>query len=103
MLLWLALLFYGLLLGGSPGPGYARMVPIGYVGIMALGFCGAAAGLIGIALRKKAVFFAAAILGAAGSIPLFLLELPEAGIVFLLIGIQPLLGLLTRSRKRSGD
>lgn len=41
ILMWLALLFYGFFLGGSPGPGYERMVPIAYVGIIFL--------LIGIA------------------------------------------------------
>lgn len=61
---WLALLFYGLFLGGSPGPGYERMVPIPYVSVMASGFFGAAAGLIGIAAEKKAVLFAAAVLSA---------------------------------------
>ncbi|HWQ75802.1 MAG TPA: hypothetical protein VN441_10835 [Syntrophomonas sp.] len=91
ILLWLALLFYGFFLGGSPGPGYERMVPIAYAGVMALGFFGAVVGLMGVAAGKKAALYAAAVLGAVGSAPLFLLELPAAGIIFLLIGIAPLL------------
>lgn len=100
ILLWLVLLFYGVFLGGSPGPGYERMVPTAYAGVMTLGFFGAVAGLIGVAAEKRAALFAAAVLGTVGSLPLFLLELPAAGIIFLLISMVPLLGLLIRNNRK---
>ena len=102
ILFWLVLLFCALLLGGCPGPSYERTVPMSFAGILAIGLVGAVIGLVGIAKapKSKLSLIAAAVLGAVGSAPLFLLELPVVGIVFLLIGLAPLLGLLIRSDKR---
>jgi predicted membrane metal-binding protein len=102
ILFWLVLLFYALLLGGSPGPGYERTTPMSFAGIMAIGLAGAVVGLVGIvkAPKSKPSLIAAAVLGAVGSVPLFLLELPVVGVIVLLIGLEPLLGLLIRPNTR---
>ncbi|MDR1620494.1 MAG: hypothetical protein LBS18_07530 [Clostridiales bacterium] len=104
ILFWLALLFYGFFLGGSPGPGYERTVPMSFAGVMAIGFAGAVVGLVGIvkAPKGKPLLTAAAVLGAVGSAPLFLLELPVVGVIVLLIGLVPLLGLLIRPNRMEG-
>lgn len=95
-LFWLALLFFALFLGGSPGPGYARTVPMRYVCLIALGLAGAVIGTItatrsprGASSRGKAAAGTAALLGAAGSVPMFLLELTAIGVVCLAAGLLP--------------
>jgi hypothetical protein len=98
ILLWLALLFYAFLLGGSPGPGYERTVPMSFAGVMAIGLAGAVVGLVGIAKapKGKPSLIAAAVLGAVGGVPLFLLELPVVGVIVLLTALAPFFGLLIR-------
>lgn len=94
ILFWLTALFFGFFLGGSPGPGYERSVPLAYAGVMALGLLGAAVGLAGIAADKGAKpLLIAAALGVAGSLPFFLMGLYAAGLAALLAGAAPLLGL----------
>jgi hypothetical protein len=102
ILLWLTLLFYGFFLGGSPGPGYERIVPIVYAGVMALGLTGAVVWVVSMIKtpKERVPLFTAAALGAIGSIPLFSLELPTVGVVFLLIGVAPLLGLWAQNNQK---
>ena len=96
ILLWLVMLFFALLLGGSPGPGYERTVPLFFAGIILLGLFSAAAGLAGgiasmCGARKPAfaMIIIAALLGAAGSVPLFLLDLAPVGVFYGLVGVLP--------------
>jgi hypothetical protein len=94
ILCWVALIFYAFFLGGSPGPGHERTVPLSYCSIMATGLLGSVIGIAGIAVSQlRKLLPLAAALGATGSSPLFLLELPTVGVLFLIIGIAPLLGL----------
>ncbi|MGX8701224.1 hypothetical protein [Caproiciproducens sp.] len=103
LLFWLGLLFYSSFLGGSPGPGYERNVPAAYVGMIASGLLGAILGLIGVVTRKPRTPLFAAAFGILGSIPFFLLSLPEIGILALIAGIEPLLGLFTRKKGRKEE
>jgi hypothetical protein len=91
--IWFIMVFYALFLGGSPGPGYDRSVPVSYAGIIALGLLGAIIAVAGHAAGKKTLLAAAAILGVIGCVPLFMLDLPAVGLPFFLLGIAPLLGL----------
>lgn len=97
ILFWGGILFYSVVLGGSPGPGYERSVPYIYCGIMTLGLMGSGIGLAGIGIaQKRKLLLLAAVLGEIGSVPLFLLELPVVGVFFLIVGLTPLLGFLLR-------
>jgi hypothetical protein len=93
-ILWLALLFCAFFLGGAPGPGYERTVPVSYCGVMLFGLVGAVLGTVGIGESKSKYLIPAAVLELAGSIPLFLLELPVVGAVYMILGVLPLSGLL---------
>jgi hypothetical protein len=87
IIFWVIMLLYALLLGGSPGPGYERTVPMGYAAIIALGLAGA---IVELAARRKSsvgMVITAAVLGAAGSVPFFLLGLTAMGIIALAVGI----------------
>jgi hypothetical protein len=99
IVIWFIMIFFALFLGGSPGPGYDRQVPVSYAGIIALGLLGAIVAIVGHAAGKKAFLVAAAILGVIGSVPLFMLSLPAVGIPFFLLGIAPLLGLTICKKK----
>jgi len=98
---WLAMLFFALFLGGSPGPGHARTVPLLYIPIIALGFIGA---LLSIAAAVKAnrgrsLAVLSILFGAAGCIPFFLLQLTLMGlIVFAVAAAFPTFGLLFTRR-----
>jgi hypothetical protein len=94
VLFWCAMLFFALVLGGSPGPGYERTTPLSYALVIGLGLAGAIVGLVaGVkSVRGKSVLaaaIAAVVLGAVGSVPFFLLELPEVGVIALALGILP--------------
>ena len=108
-LIWLGFLFFALFLGGSPGPGYERGVPLPYAGIMALGLFGAAlgiaAGIRGLSVipEAKALPICAALFGVIGSVPFFLLDLAEVGMFAFLVGILPTLLYLPLRGKRSQD
>ena len=95
ILFWLIILFFGFLLGGSPGPGYERTVPLLYAGLMIFGLVGTIVGIIGNVARKAPILVVAAILIVLGSIPFFLLNLFVVGIVIVLISlIAPVLGIV---------
>lgn len=110
-LFWLAMLFFSFFLGGSPGPGYERTVPYYCVAIIGLGFAAAIIGLIAgiksiIGSRLSIMVFIAIPLGAAGSIPFFLLSITKLGIIALLFGLFPpllylFLSVLTRKTKQT--
>jgi hypothetical protein len=109
LLIWLVLLFFAVFLGGSPGPGYERTVPIIYTGIMALGLLGAvfgiAAGIIGAATKRPGIALpiCAALLGAIGSVPFFLLDLTAVGLFAMFVGILPSSLYLLLTQKRVKD
>lgn len=95
LFIWLGLLFFAFFLGGSPGPGYERGVPYLYAAIMILGFLGAiislTSGIKGINNRHvgKLTTVCAAVIGAIGSIPLFLMELNAVGLFALAASVLP--------------
>lgn len=112
IVLWLIFLFFAFFLGGNPGPGYDRTVPLEYVGIISFGLLGAILGLVsgikgaGKKAGKPAVKIlsvCAAVLGTIGSVPFFLMELPEAGVFVLMVGILPSLLFLFLTRKHTRD
>ncbi len=94
MFLMLILSFF---MGGSTGPpNFERSVPLYYVAVIGLGFCGAAinlaGGIISVVTGGKSVtilIVAGALLGIAGSVSFYMLELTELGNVALLLGIVP--------------
>ena len=92
---WLIMLFYAFFLGGSPGPGYERSVPLIFAGIIAFGWLGSVLAIVNgiIDLKRKPAIKAlpvcAALLGILGSVPLFMLDLAFVGIIALLLGILP--------------
>ena len=106
-LFWLIMLFYAFLLGGSPGPGYERMVPFMYAGIMAFGWLGSVLAFVsGIVGSKRkaagtALSVGAALLGILGSVPIFLLDLAFIGVIALLLGVLPPLLYLFLARESS--
>ncbi|MDR1131566.1 MAG: hypothetical protein LBL15_04020, partial [Oscillospiraceae bacterium] len=109
LLIWLGFLFFALFLGGSPGPDYERSVPYLYVGIMTFGLLGAVLGLTagikgsGTKPPPRVLSLCAALSGAAGSIPFFLMELPAVGLFALLLSILPTLLYLLLAPKKSRD
>jgi len=99
-LFWFGMLFYAFFLGGSPGPGYERTVPIVFACIIAFGWLGSILALINSIIdliRKRAVKalpVCAALLIVLGSVPFFLLDLVLIGMIALLLGLlAPLLSL----------
>lgn len=109
ILFWSVMLFYAFFLGGVPDPGSERSVPLSYVSVIGLGFAGAAVGLVAgiISLRgaKAAthiMIIISTLLGTAGSVPLFLLELAPVGVLFWVVGVAPpaVYFLLTRNTLR---
>jgi len=117
VIFWFIALFYAFFLGGSPGPySVDRTVPLLYVPVIGLGFVGAIVGLVagikstirGANAPVSRLVVLAALLGAAGSVPFFLLDVwVEVGLVALAFGIAPaavnrLLTLLLR-QKRAGQ
>jgi hypothetical protein len=93
ILFWLAALFFSFFLGGSPGPGYERSMPLISVAVMCFGFLGAALGLVagvasllGANAAARAMVIIAALLGVAGSVSFFLADLGAVGIFVMLIG-----------------
>jgi hypothetical protein len=110
LLFWLVFIFYAVFLGGSPGPtSYERGVPFLYAGIMALGLLGAALGIaagvkgLGAKPAGKVLLLCAALLGAVGSVPFFLMELTEIGLFALIPGVLPTLLYLLLRGKRPND
>jgi hypothetical protein len=96
IIFWLVTMFFAFLLGGSPGPGYERTVPLSAAGLTCFGFAGAIVGVVagvkalrGISKSTLIVIIVTALLGVVGSIPMFLLELPEVGVIDLMFGIFP--------------
>ena len=109
IVLWLGLTLFSLLFGGSPGPGYERTVPIMAVFFMALGAVGSIIGVnAGVkALRgfRKAAFNRVGISVAfcmSASLPLFMLDLLQMGVVCILVGLIPSLLFVFAARTRSG-
>ena len=107
-LFWFGMLFYAFFLGGSPGPGYERTVPIVFACIIAFGWLGSILALISsiIDLMKKravkALPVCAALLIVLGSIPFFMLDLILIGVIALLLGlIAPLLSLFFTRNSRN--
>ena len=93
---WFIMLFFTLFLGGSPGPGYERTVPLIACLFVAFGFVGAiigtAAGVKALGGNRKAAVTRACISAGfciVGSIPLFVIELFLMGFVFALLGAFP--------------
>ena len=109
LLFWQVFIFYAVFLGGSPGPGFERQVPFAYAGIMALGYLGAALGIaagikgLGAIPAGKVLLLCAALLGAAGSVPFFLMDLAVVGVYAFLVGVLPTLLYLLLRGKRPND
>lgn len=96
LLFWFVMLFFTFFLGGSPGPGLERTVPTVHAAIVGLGLAGAAVCLAagikaacGSYNAQDVLIALAVLLGSAGSIPFFLLDLAAVGIVALVFGIMP--------------
>jgi len=94
VIFWFIMLFFAFFLGGSSGPDFGRTVPLLNVPIIGLGFAGAIIGLVagiksmrGANASLRRMVTLAALLGAAGSVPFFLLELTGMGLVALAFGI----------------
>ena len=110
MFFWLAMTTFAFLMGGSPGPGYERTVPINYVVIIALGFVSTASAL---AIGKKKMrgfskitaIILLVLLVVSASIPLFLLELTEIAAIAIVIGFLPIcfLFLIKKSTKKNSN
>ena len=108
LLFWLIMLFYAYFLGGSPGPGLERSVPLMYAGVIAFGWLGSVLAFInGINSLKrkqarKALSICAALLGACGSIPFFMMDLTLVGFIALTLGILPPLFSSVRIAEKKG-
>jgi len=109
LVIWFCVVIFAFLLGGSPGPGYERSFPGLYIGIVALGFLGAALALaVGIrGLKRKAVGkllpIFVIVLGIIGSVPFFAMDLAEMGLITLMVGIPPSLLSIIVSRKQGSE